>query len=171
MRSAGAGSFKCIWRDAMSFSLSVSVSVSRLEVACGALNTSARPSSVASRQLMIFAASVSSSSVLWQGGENLRIFETIDCSCVEKPGSRSGWKYLSNMFSTNQCEMKARPTAVISCLPVSTAVLLTTTCNHCGMVFQSLRMEKDSCAINPSNRLKRVAYSLSSQDVRESDKR
>jgi hypothetical protein len=132
---------------------------------------SARPSNVANRQLIIFAASESSSSGLWQGGENFRIFMAIICNCVESPGSKSGWKYFSKMFSTSQCEMNARPTAVISCFPVSTAVLLTTVCRNWGMAFQSFRIEKDSCAISPSKRLNRVPYSLSSQDVRDSERR
>src|SRR5262245_17022209 len=85
--------------------------------------------------------------------------------------SRSGWKYLSNMLSTSHDEMNALPTAVISCFPVSTAFLLTTVCSHGGIDFQSLRIANDSCAISPSSLLKRVAYSLSSQEVRERERR
>jgi hypothetical protein len=48
---------------------------------------------------------------------------------------------------------------------------LTTGWSQGGIDFQSFRMEKESCAISPSSLLKRVAYSLSSHDVRDKDRR
>lgn len=170
-RSGGAGSMRCICKEPMSFSLSVAVNASRLAADDWPRKCSVRPSKVANRQLTHLATKASSSSLDWHAGEYFRMLSWIVFNCVDKPVSRSGWKYLSKMFSTSHEEMNARPTAVISCFPVSTAFLLTTACRNLGICFHSLRILNDSWAINPSNLLNLVAYSLSSQDVRDTDKR
>ena len=61
--------------------------------------------------------------------------------------------------------MQARPTAVISLVPVKGASLLTWGESQSGMERHSLRMLKDSWLIAPSRRVNRVVYSLSSRDV------
>src|SRR5436305_4401232 len=63
--------------------------------------------------------------------------------------------------------MQARPTAVISFVPLICASALTKGSSHAGMDFQSFRIMKARLLTAPSSRLKRVEYSLSSRLVRD----
>jgi len=92
-------------------------------------------------------------------------------NCLLSSGSKPGWKQRLKISSTTQRVITARPTAVISCLPVLIASMLTKGTSHDGNVTQSFRMLNERLVIAPFRRLKRVVYSLSSSDVRLWDMR